>query len=153
MGRFLHNPDGWITIEADATHTLTLMVDEFIQYEPAYKGLPSPYISGTYVQGQFHIFTTGNSQFSGPMPWAAGDTYIANLAAYQAAQTAKQKALKIVAAQAELDQTTNSLIAAMEWAVNYFINKGIIPPADVPISVTKLLKRRADLKAEIASAS
>jgi hypothetical protein len=153
MGRFLHNPDDWITIEGDATHTLVLTLDEFKWYEPAYGGVPAPYIGRTYVQGQFHIVYTHNAQFAASLPWPDGDAYISNLATYQASQVAKQKHLRVVAVQAELDQTQNGVISAMEWAINYLITKGIIAAADVPAAVTALLNKRKALKAELANAS
>ena len=151
MGRFLHNPDDWITIEADEKNVMMVMLDEFLQYEPAYKGVPEPYIGLTYVQDQFHIVYTKNSQFAAALPWTAGDGYIANLATYQAAQAAKKKALKAVAAQAELDRSDKDIIHVMEIFINYLMANRIIPPGDVSEATIKLMQRRADLKAEIAA--
>ena len=152
MGKFLHNPDNWITIEDDSGNSLTLMMNEFVQYEPSYTGVPAPYIGRTYVQDVSHILYTSNTQFAGDMPWKPGEMYIANLATYQKDRLAKQNVLLAQSAQAALTSTTSGLLAALEWFINYAITKNIVSAADVPPSILALLKKRTTLQTEATSA-
>jgi len=79
MGYFQHHPDGIIVIDA-----LKIPLAFWLTQEAAYT-LPEGYRGRIYEQGIRHVLYTANTAFPQPMPYAEGDTYIANSATYAAA--------------------------------------------------------------------
>lgn len=80
MGSFRHHPDDHIII-----NEVIFPLAFFELQEPTYT-LPAPYISREYIQSPpSHIFSDGQTQVDAGLPYADGDTYISNLATYEAA--------------------------------------------------------------------
>lgn len=75
---FRHHPDGRIHIGNES-----IPLGMFLLDEPGYS-LPAGMIAREYVPGVRHTLYDGISQHAGPLPWAEGDAYIANVATYVA---------------------------------------------------------------------
>lgn len=76
---FLHHPDGRIHIGG-----AVLPLAEFLIDEPGY-ALPAGATGRSYDPAAgHHILSDGANQWGGPVPWAEGDGYLANGAAYAA---------------------------------------------------------------------
>jgi len=82
MGSFRHTPDNIIYI-----NNLAMPLSFFLTLNPAY-ALPAGYTSRNYIQGSYNILSTGSLAVPDAMPYADGDTYITNVAAYTVAYAA-----------------------------------------------------------------
>jgi hypothetical protein len=111
--RFRHHPDGLIYIGS-----LVYPLEQFLIDEPEYS-LPDGIIGREYDPLNFHRLFNGTSQLDGGMPWADGDEYLSNEAAYRTAYDSRINALPSLE-QAKLKKKVDMLVAcrsAIESAV------------------------------------
>lgn len=92
MTAFLHTHDAVANVDTVWIGTFQMTLVEFtdavnLPAFPAatpYEGLPEGMVWRRYQPGVRHRFSDGLNQSDGPMPWSAGDDYVANAAAIQA---------------------------------------------------------------------
>ena len=82
MGSFRHTKDDYIVIN----ETLIMPLAFFVTQEAAY-AIPVGAENQEYVQTSFRKWQDENTETALDIPWADGDTYIANIATYDAAYT------------------------------------------------------------------
>ncbi len=83
MGTFKHLPSNYILIN-DGLVCPAMTLAFFLTLNPTY-ALPAGATSRQYVQGSWHVTSNGVSSTDQGIPYANGDTYIANEVAYAAA--------------------------------------------------------------------
>lgn len=83
---FRHHPDNYIFIDSDDKH-VGLTLEEFLELEPKYSGLPEGFIGREYRQptttdlGENRIYTRNSEEFES-VPFLEGDKYITNIDKY-----------------------------------------------------------------------
>jgi hypothetical protein len=79
MKKFLHHPDNFIIINNEFQCTL----EQWMQLEPTYSGLPEGFIGREYNQGiEDRVYTSSNEKILGS-EWMEGDFYISKIDDYK----------------------------------------------------------------------
>lgn len=110
MGSFKHHPDGIIIIDM-----LQMPLAFWQTQEPAY-ALPAGYRGRTYEQGVRHVLETEATAFPQPMPFAEGDSYIANGVTYAAAYAQYLDSLEPVPTAEEIAAATRQTETRSQFA-------------------------------------